>query len=73
MEKITEDGEKNFFKALDNRFWLPSKSYSWFNKDVHGQPSIEQTSWKGKWYVTVTKSRLDVKFVKKNTLAMVIG
>ena len=68
--KKTEDGENLFLKALDNRFWLTSKSYSWFNKVVHGQPSIERTSWKGKRYVT--KSRLDVEFVKKTTLKMVI-
>ena len=42
--KKTEDGENLFFKALDNRFWLTSKSYSWFNKVVHGQPSIKRTS-----------------------------
>ena len=27
-KKNTEDGENLFFKALDNRFWLTSKSYS---------------------------------------------
>ena len=59
--KKTEDGENLFFKALDNRFWLTLKSYSWFNRVNHGQPSIKWTSWKGKWYVT--KSRLDVEFV----------
>ena len=69
--KKTEDGENLFFKALDNRSWLKSKSYSWFKKVVDGQPSIIRTSWKGKWYVT--KSRLDVEFVKKITLEMVIG
>ena len=31
-EKKTKDGENLFFKALANRFWLTSKSYSWFNK-----------------------------------------
>ena len=36
-----KDGEKLLFKALDNRFWLTSKSCSWFNKVVHGQPSIQ--------------------------------
>ena len=60
-KKKTEDGENLFFKALDNTFWLTSKSYSCFNKVVHGQPSTKRTSWKGKWYVT--KSRLDVEFV----------
>ena len=69
--KKTDDDENVFFKALNNTFWLTSKSYSWFHKVVHGQPSIKGTSWKGKWYVT--KSRLDVKFVKKITLEMVIG
>ena len=34
--KKIEDGEKKFFKALANRFWLTSKSCSWFNKIVHG-------------------------------------
>ena len=71
IEKKTEDGENLFFKALDSRFWLTSKSYSWLNKVVHDQPSIKRTSWKGKWYVT--KSRLDVESVKKITLEMVIG
>ena len=42
--KKTEDGENLLFEALDNRFWLTSKSYSWFNKVVHGQPSIKWTS-----------------------------
>ena len=42
--KKTKDGENLFFKALANRFWLTSKSYSWFNKVVHGQPSIKRTS-----------------------------
>ena len=36
-----QDGEKLFFKALVNRFWLTWKSFSWFNKVVHGQPSIK--------------------------------
>ena len=44
FEKKIEDGENLFFNALGNRFWLRSKSYSWFNKDVHGQPSIKRTS-----------------------------
>ena len=70
-EKETEDGENLFFKAIGNKFWLISKIYSWFNEVVHGKPSIKRTSWKGKWYVT--KSRLDVEFVKKITLEMVIG
>ena len=43
-KRKTEDGENLFFKALDNRFWLTSKSYSWFNKVVHGRPSIKRTS-----------------------------
>ena len=60
-----------FFKALANRFWLTSKSHSWFNEVGHGQASIKWTSWKGKW--SVTKSRLDVEFVKKITLEMVIN
>ena len=42
--KKTEDGENLFFKAIGNRFWLTSKSYLWFNKVVHGQPSIKRTS-----------------------------
>ena len=44
----TGDAENLFFKVLANRFWLTSKSYSWFNKVVHGRPSIKRTSWKGK-------------------------
>ena len=43
-KKNTEVGENLFFKALANRFWLTSKSYSWFNEVVHGQPSIRRTS-----------------------------
>ena len=31
----TKDGENLFFKAIANRFWLRSKSYTWFNKVVH--------------------------------------
>ena len=42
--KKTEDGEHLFFKVLDNRFWLTSKSYSWFNRVVHDQSSIKRTS-----------------------------
>ena len=38
--KKTEDGQNLHFKALANRFLLPSKSYSLFNKVVHGRPSI---------------------------------
>ena len=68
--KKTKDGEI-LFKAIGDRFWLTSKSYSWFNKDVHGQLSIKRTSKKGKLYVK--KSRLDVEFVKKITLEIVIG
>ena len=60
-EKKTEDVENLFFKALVNRFWLTLESFSWFNKIVHGRPSIKRTSWKGKWYVT--KSRLVVECV----------
>ena len=47
LEK-TRDTENLFFKARANRFWLTSISYSWFNKVVHDQPSIKQTSLKGK-------------------------
>ena len=68
--KKTKDGE-HLFKAIGDRFWLTSESYSWFNKVVHGQPSIKRTSKKGKWYVN--KSRLDIEFVKKITLEIVIG
>ena len=69
--KESEDGENLFFKVLANRFWLPSKRYSWFNKIVHGQSSIKRTSWKGKAYVH--KSGLDADFVKKIILEIVIG
>ena len=67
----TEDGENLFSIALANRFWLTSKSYSWFNNVVYGRPSVKQTSWKSTW--SVTKSRLDVEFVKTIALEMVIG
>ena len=40
----TEHGENLYFKALANRFWLTSKSYSWFNKVAHGRPSIKRNS-----------------------------
>ena len=40
--KETEDGENLFFKALASRFWLASKNRSWFNKVVHGRPSIKR-------------------------------
>ena len=43
----TEDDENVFFKAIANRFWLTSKSCLWFNKVVHGQPSMKWTSSKG--------------------------
>ena len=43
-KKNTKDGENLFFKASANRFWLTSKCFSWFNKIVHGQPSIKGTS-----------------------------
>ena len=46
-EEKTEDGEKVFFKALTNRFWLTSKSCSWFNKVFHGRPSTKWASWIG--------------------------
>ena len=45
--KKSVDGENLFFKVLANRFWLTSKACSWFNKVVHGQPSLKWTSWKG--------------------------
>ena len=67
---MVKDGEILFI-AIGDRFWLTSKSYSWFNKDVHGQLSIKRTSKKGKLYIN--KSRLDVEFVKKITLEIVIG
>ena len=70
-KKKREGGKNLFFKALANTFWLTTKSYSWFNEVAHGWPSIKRTSWKGKW--SVSKSRLDVEFVKKITLKMVIG
>ena len=46
LEKTTEHDENLIFKALTNRFWLTSKSCSWFKKDVHSLPSIKWTSWK---------------------------
>ena len=39
--KKTEDGKNLFFKALATRFWLTSKNCSWFNKVVHGRPSMD--------------------------------
>ena len=46
-KKKTKDGENVIFKALANRMWLTWKGCSWFNKVVHGQPSIKWASWKG--------------------------
>ena len=43
-KKKTENGENLFFKALASRFWLTSKSYSWFNNVGNGRPSIKLTS-----------------------------
>ena len=40
-KKKTEDGENLSLKALPNRFCLTLKSCSWFDKVVHGQPSIK--------------------------------
>ena len=42
LKKIYVDGL--FFKALANRFWLTTKSCSWFSKVDHGRPSIKWTS-----------------------------
>ena len=44
IRKKKEDGENLYFKMLANRFWLTSKSYSLFNKVVHGRPSIKRNS-----------------------------
>ena len=41
--KKAEHGGNIFFKALANRFWLTSKSLSWFNKVDHGRPSAKRT------------------------------
>ena len=46
--KKTEDGGNLFSKAFTNRFWLTLKNCSWFNKVVHGRPSIRWISCKGK-------------------------
>ena len=46
-KKTPKDNENVFFKALTNRFYLTSKSCSWFSKFVYGKPSIKLTSWKG--------------------------
>ena len=35
-KKTTENGEKLFFKASANRFWLTSKCCTWFSKVVYG-------------------------------------
>ena len=45
-KKKTKDGGNLIFKAYANKFWLTSKSCSWFNKVGHAQPS-KGTSWKG--------------------------
>ena len=41
-KKKTETGENLFFKALANRFWLTSKSCSWFSKVVHGHQFVKK-------------------------------
>ena len=68
--KKTEDVWNVFFKALAKIFLLTLKSSSW--------PTFYQMDFmKRYWYVMllcyVTKSRLDVQFVKKIPLEMVIG
>ena len=42
--KKTQDDENLFFKPLANNFWLSLKSYSRFNKVVHGRRSIKCAS-----------------------------
>ena len=63
--KKAADGENVVFKALDKFFFLTSKSCSW--------PTFYQMDFiKGQWYVIllccITKSRLDVQFVKTISL-----
>ena len=43
-KKKTKDGKNIFSKAFANRFWLTSKNCLWFNKIIHGRPSIKWTS-----------------------------
>ena len=51
LEKMSigkkQDGDNLLFKVPANRFWLTSKSCSWFNKVVYGRPSIKWTSRRG--------------------------
>ena len=44
LKEKTEDGENLCFKAFVNRFWVRGKRGSWFNKVVHGRPSIKWAS-----------------------------
>ena len=70
--KKVQDGENLFFKALANwkilvnieKLFMVQESCSW-------SLSVKLASWKGKW--SFTKSRLDVEFVKKTNLEMIIG
>ena len=64
--KQAEDGENGFFKVLAIRFWLTSKNCPLFNKVIHGRPFHQMKVMKRYWYVT--KSRLDVPLVKKDSL-----
>ena len=64
--KQTEDGENWSFKVLAIRFWFTSKRSSLFNKVIHGRPFHQMKVMKRYWYVT--KSRLDVPFVKKDSV-----
>ena len=45
-KKKKKNGGNLIFKAYAYKFWLTSKSCSWFNKVGHAQPS-KGTSWKG--------------------------
>lgn len=67
MEKETEESENN--EALANRFRLILKvnPCQRTKQVIYGWPSIKWT------WSYVTKSRLDVQFIKKISLVMVFG
>ena len=68
--KKTEDGKNVFFKALAKDFLLTSKSYLW---PTFYQMDLIKRLWHDILLCYITKSRLDIQFVRKITYEIVIG
>ena len=68
--KKTEDGKNVFFKALAKHFLLTSKSYLW---PTFYQMDLIKRLWYDILLCYITKSRLDIQFVRKITYEIVIG